>query len=84
MKTNSTLKDGLMITGKSFKMVFSLVLISIFLLAIVPMHSYGQAKPDKKEADIKRLEAALKTTQTNLAKAQRQVTIADSLLETGD
>ena len=44
---------------------------------------FAQAKVDKKEAEIKKLETTMKTAQANLAKAQKAAHISDSLIETG-
>lgn len=64
------------------------MLLFSFFITVVPANVFGQTKPpsaaDKKEADIKRLETALKTAQANLAKAEKAVAASDSLVETGN
>lgn len=61
----------------------------LFLLSVLGLFAastqvaLGQAKPDKKEAEIKKCEMALKTAQNNLAKAEKAAALSDSLVETG-
>jgi hypothetical protein len=60
------------------------ILVMFLFFTGVNVSTYSQAaKPDKKEAEIKKLEMQLKTAKANLAKAEKAKAINDSLTETG-
>jgi hypothetical protein len=89
MKTSFTVKETTNLTRISLRNIFQLALVSMFLMAITTSLTFGQTKPatsaaDKKEAETKRLETALKTAQANQAKAEKAVAVSDSLVETGN
>ena len=69
MKTNSIQKGELTMKSKSLKMSYLLVLFSFCLLVVAPVYSYGQAKVDKKEAEIKKLEDAIASNNTDNMKS---------------
>lgn len=74
--------------SKTMRSSVMITLLCTLFFTAAPLAVFGQAKPapsaaDKKEAEIKRLETALKTAQTNLAKAEKAAAASDSLVETG-
>ncbi len=89
MKTSLVVKALPNLTQSTLRNIFLLALVSTFFITVSTLQTFGQAKPapsaaDKKEAEIKRLETALKTAQANLAKAEKAVAVSDSLVETGN
>ncbi|NJO70278.1 MAG: hypothetical protein HC830_14230 [Bacteroidetes bacterium] len=70
-------------TVLSTRITYTFMLAFIFMVS-VSLQSFSQGAPDKKAAEIKKLETTLKTTKANLAKAEKQLAMADSLLTTGE
>lgn len=58
----------------------TLFLVSLFMSVVAVM---GQGAADKKAAEIKKMEAALKTAQSKVDAIEKKNAVADSLIETG-
>lgn len=58
----------------------TLFFVSLFLSVVTVM---GQGVADKKAAEVKKLEASLKTAQTKVDAIEKKNAVADSLVETG-
>ncbi len=64
---------------KSFKILWMAGLLLVFISSQV----FSQAQPDKKAAELKRLEASVKAAEAKVALNEKQLRTADSLFKTG-
>jgi hypothetical protein len=55
----------------------------VLIMVCFSLIGFSQAKPDKNQAEINKLEGQLKTAQVNLSKAVKQDSTADALIESG-
>ena len=82
MEKYQSLKNNLKNSGKSFFMHYTVILIGVMLIAGT-ISTNAQAKPDKNAAALKSAQAGLDKANAQQAKIERQMAIADSLVETG-
>ncbi|HEX3006751.1 MAG TPA: hypothetical protein VHO90_03950 [Bacteroidales bacterium] len=77
------MKTFFTIWGTSGKVTVGFKTTLLLLSFIVYSTTAAFSQTDKKAAEIKKLETALNTAKANLAKAEKQLAIADSLESTG-